>query len=29
MHSQARYADVTLNDGMKDRGIFMLQTKNI
>ena len=30
MHSQARYAGGTLNDGMvKDRGIFMLQTINI
>ena len=30
MHSQARYAGVTLNDGtMKDRGTFMLQTINI
>ena len=30
MHSQARYAGVTLNDGMvKDHGIFMLQTINI
>ena len=30
MHSQARYAGVTLNDGMvKGHGIFMLQTINI
>ena len=30
MHSQARYAGVTVKDGMvKDRGIFMLQTINI